>query len=69
MTGSFTHTSASNMVDNLSDQIDLGLNLYDDFIRSKQTNLKDLDNPNYYKNLEFVEYLELICRIALRYGR
>ena len=39
------------------------------FIFSKQTNLEDLRNPGYYNYLEWVEFLEFMCRVAMAYAK
>jgi len=69
--GLFNYTSAVNLVEDLkvAEGIDLKKELWENFIRSKQTNLNDLTNSRYYFYLEWVEFLEFICRIGLTYGK
>ena len=44
-------------------------NIIECFVYSHQTNLEDLTKCELYEKLEFVEFLEFICRVAISYGK
>ena len=69
--GHFSYTSAINLVDQLritEPGVDIHLQLRENFIRSKQTNIND-SQKEFYTYLEFMEFLEFVCRTAISYGK
>lgn len=65
-------TSAFNLVNSVSNYFgngDIIKNTRECFTYSKQTNLSDLAKPEFYRHLQWVEFLEFICRASFSYAR
>lgn len=62
----FTFDSAKKLFNAISvDGLDLCSDLRECFVYSQMTNLKDLEKPKKYSVLVFVEFLDMLARVAL----
>ena len=62
-------TSAVNLVEGLTDEDNFILDTRQCFVYSHQTNIDDLVESQRYLSLEWIEFLEFVCRVAVSYGQ